>query len=419
MSKRWFDPITGVAKTQDDSPGPGWLAIMAIRMPDGRDMDSTLDGLESWLATAKEGYIAKYSTQLNEIVVDFTGDAAGADRFGDEILPAIQVCRYFSSEREDDIWFISIDGSVPSYEGDEFDLIPDDPDEDVADISGGGGKGGGGPPPIPWDKRVPFPDTGPEPGPPEIPINDQEPDDNSPIEELAKEQADEDLKGIIPDPDGDFEHPDGAPANEKKDRKPCSDCDGTGQKPEDDGAGGDDGDESDSGDGGEGEDDGAGGDDGDGSDGDDGDGDGSGDGDESGDGEGEGEGSSPGECETCGGSGEMPDTAGEDGEGDGDEGDESGDGDDDAEEEEDQPQPDDPYDPAPVVEAANRAIEASNRAVLSDDPAEISEAVDECFRAIGECQQVVDKRSTTQREVLQRALDAGQRALTRLQEVNQ
>jgi hypothetical protein len=412
MSKRWFDPATGVERVQDDAPNPGWLAVITIQMPDGRQIDSTLQSLESWLATSPAGYVVDYDSNFDEIRISF-GDAASAAAFGDQIVPTITSCRYFVAELDDDNWYVGIDGSVPTYDGDEVIGVDDEADPDVPDISGGGGGGGPGPgpppiPPVPWEDKVPFPETGPEPGPPEIPINDEQPDDSTPIDQLAKEQADEDLKGIIPDPDGDFEHPDGAPANEKKDRKPCSDCDGTGQKPEDDGAGGDDGDESDGGDGDE----------------EDGDGDGDGEGDESGegegdqdeesegggDGEGEGEGSSPGECETCGGSGEMPDPAGEDGDGDGDEGDESGDGDDDAEEE-DQPQPDDPYDPGPVVEAANRAINAANRAIQSDDPEEIRQAVSECFQAIQDCSQAVDKRSTTQRQVLQRALDAGQRAL--------
>ena len=387
MSRMWFDPLTGVKKIQDDSPGPGWLTIVTIEMPDGRTIESTLGSLHDWLSTS-----GTYPSTFDGSEIEIMGDA---DAVGRDLIPTIDNCRYFTTERvEDDdyqAWFIGIDPDAQPYDGDEFQQIDDESDDDTADIAGGGGGGGRpvpvGPPKPPWKDSVPFPEPGPNPGPPvQIPGPEEpQPDDQDqkPIGELAQEQADADI-GMVPDPDGDIEHPDGAPSDKPGDmpggKGPCSDCNGTGQKPDD--GDGQDGGEEESDDGGDG--------------GDDGDEEGSGDGDgEDGDG-----GSSPGgECDTCGGSGEMPDDEGE-----------AGDGDDDVEEE-DQPQPDDPYDPAPVVEAANRAIEAANRAISSDDPGTVSESVRECFDALAECRDAVDKRSATQRQVLQRAVDAAQRAM--------
>ncbi len=62
MSKRWFDPATGVERVQDDAPNPGWLAVITIQMPDGRQIDSTLQSLESWLATSPAGYVVDYDS---------------------------------------------------------------------------------------------------------------------------------------------------------------------------------------------------------------------------------------------------------------------------------------------------------------------------------------------------------------------
>ena len=307
-------------------------------MPDGRTIDSTLDDLNTWLKTTQTTYAAG----ISDGVLQITGDSS---KVGRDLIPSILACRYFLAEEYDQdgyqAWFITYDYDATPYEGTTIEVFDDEPDPDVADITGGGGGGGGGGPPPekppPWDKGVPFPDVGPLPGEPVLPEPVEAPDDPSkPISEIAKEQADSDL-GMIPDPDGDIQHPDGAPSDKKGD---CQDCGGTGEIPSDDGSGDEEGDDGDDGEGDEEED------------------------------EGEGD--------------ELP---------------------------EDEVVPDDPYDPAPVVEAANRAIDAANRAIQSNDETERSLAVDECFQAVKDCQQSVDHRSTTQRQVLQRALDAAQAAL--------
>lgn len=366
MNKRWFQPLTGIKVTSGSSPGPGWLTIVSMEMPDGRTIDSTLDDLNTWLKTTQTTYAAG----ISDGVLQITGDSS---RVGRDLIPSIVACRYFLAEEYDQdgyqAWFITYDYDATPYEGTTIEVFDDEPDPDVADITGGGGGGGGPPPekPPPWDKGVPFPDVGPLPGEPVLPEPVEAPDDPSkPISEIAKEQADSDL-GMIPDPDGDIQHPDGAPSDKKGD---CQDCGGTGETPSDDGSGDEEGD-----------------------DGDDGEGDNE---------EGDGSGSESDECGTCGGTGEMPSDEGDDGDEEGDEGDELP---------EDEAVPDDPYDPAPVVEAANRAIDAANRAIQSNDETERSLAVDECFQAVKDCQQSVDHRSTTQRQVLQRALDAAQAAL--------
>ena len=397
MSKRWFQPLTGIKVASESSPGPGWLTIVSMEMPDGRTIDSTLDDLNTWLKTTQTTYAAG----ISDGVLQITGDSS---KVGRDLIPSILACRYFLAEEYDQdgyqAWFITYDYDATPYEGTTIEVFDDEPDPDVADITGGGGGGGGGGPPPekppPWDKGVPFPDVGPLPGEPVLPEPVEVPDDPSkPISEIAKEQADSDL-GMIPDPDGDIQHPDGAPSDKKGD---CQDCGGTGEIPSDDGSGDEEGDD---GEDGEGDD----GDDGEGDNGDDGEGD---------DEEGEGSGSESDECGTCGGTGEMPSDEGEDGD-DGDDGDD-GEGDEEEDEgegdelPEDEVVPDDPYDPAPVVEAANRAIDAANRAIQSNDETERSLAVDECFQAVKDCQQSVDHRSTTQRQVLQRALDAAQAAL--------
>jgi len=381
MSKRWFQPSTGIKKVSEDSPGDGWLTIVTMTMPDGQEIDSTLEDLDNWLKTSPDGYVSHLSNNILEI----SGDAS---RVGANLIPSIEACRYYRTEMfQDDgyeAWFVTYDYDATPYEGERIEVFDDDEkDPDQADISGGGGGRGGPPPPKPppWNNETPFPDIGPKPGAPVLPEpTEPEPDQDTPIEDLAKEQADADI-GMVPDPDGDIEHPDGAPSDKPGDmpggKGPCSDCNGTGQKPDD--GDGQDGGEEESDDGG------------DGGDGDDEDGDGSPDG---------------SECGTCGGSGEMPQ--------DQDDGDEPSDDeglDDDQLPEDDESIPDDPYDPQPVVEAANRAIEAANRAIATDDPEQRSRAVQECFEAVQDCQQKVDHRSTTQRQVLQRALDAAQAAL--------
>ena len=448
MGYRWIDPVSGSERVSDDSPGPGWLAIVTLVMPDGQEIDSTLASVSQYLNSIDIGaVVCVFSRSSRLIDIEFE-DRPGYDAFvTGAVGQVILNCPYFKIDVVQD----DVDGLLSEITMDK-NATSLDPQEDIFDnltrdtklIRPGGG-GGGKPNPlpiIPWDPNVPFPGDPDKPAPmpdtpSEIPPSPDLPGEDEPfdIEKEAKKQADKDADPIpvTPDPDGDLTMP--GPGDQKGDDGDgkCKSCDGTGKQPEsdgdEDGDGGDeDGDDGDDGDMDseeeellksllEGDEDGDG-DEGDG-DGEDellkslleGDEDNGGDGDEipdseggsggedAGDGAGDGE---PDDCKECGGSGDA----------DSDDDDDDGDGEGDEDEDEDEDEKDPPI--PELLDVANMAIDAVNEAISlysSGDTDMIQVKIDECLAYVAACHQMAQPRSTLQRSILRRAIDAGHRAI--------
>jgi hypothetical protein len=470
MGYRWIDPASGSERVSDDSPGPGWLAIVTLVMPDGQEIDSTLASVSQYLNSIDIGAVVCVFSRPNRLIDIEFEDRPGYDAFvTGAVGQVILNCPYFKIDVVED----DVDGLLAEITMDE-NATSLDPQEDIFDnlardtklIRPGGG-GGGKPTPspiIPWDPDVPFPGDPAKPAPmpntpSEIPPSPDLPGEDEPvdIEKEAKEQADKDANPmpVTPDPDGDLTMP--GPGDQKGDDGDgkCKSCDGTGKQPESDGGDGGDedgdegdmdseeeellkslleGDEDGDGDGGDdqGDDDGAGGDEEDDLlkgffDDDDADADGeddqesddqsgsggdqpgdSGDGDSDPGGDGE-----PAECEECGGSGEAD--SGEDGEDDDGEDDGEDDGDDEDDDEDDKEPP-----ISELLDVANLAIDAVNEAIslyssVNTDPFidydEVQVKIDECLAYVTACHQMAQPRSTLQRSILRKAVEAGYRAI--------
>ena len=419
MTHQWLDPISGTQAQSDESPGDGWLGIVEVTLIDGSIVESTLPGAEAWLKAA--GYNAIFNQSWLNVSVNFSTEA-DADVFESEVIPILSGCRYFVFNRDGadpTVWIITIDPDADSYDPDEYHVIatPDD----APDIGGGGGR----PTPIDPDRPpLPFPGpgrpgTGPPVSPPIGPPIDPPADPPDDILKKAREAADKDAGS---EPSQDDSKPNGEPGGEPGDGppghkpggdEPCPNCEGTGKDPGDD-----------EGDGGDGESDESG----------------SGDPDtdippatpvqdaideaekedylqdledeylealQEGDQdaiddlvkkmeehlEKEGTpGDEPGDCKECGGSGSGSPEPGDEEEDEGDSEDEL---------------------PA-VVYLANETIKKANQTI---DDLIRGEGMDtlllrarECNDLASKCEDVADPRSVTQREIIQRALDAAERA---------
>ena len=454
MSHRWIDSASGSERVSEDSPGPSWLAIVTLVMPDGQEIDSTLASVSQYLNSIDIGALVCVFSRPDRLIdVEFE-DRPGYDAFVTGAVGQVIInCPYFKIDVVQD----DVDALLAEITMDE-NATSLDPQEDTFDnltrdtklIRPGGGGGKPRPSPIiPWDPNVPFPGDPDKPAPmpdtpSEIPPSPDIPGEDEPfdIEKEAKKQADKDADPIpvTPDPNGDLTMP--GPGDQEGDDGDgkCKSCDGTGKQPDSDGD--EDGDDGDDGDGDgdmdseeeellksllEGDEDGDG-DEGD-EDGEDellkslleGDEDNGGDGDETPDSEGgsggedagDGDGE-PDECEECGGSGDAED-GDEDGDGDEDDGDDE-DGDEDEDEDEDEKDP-----PIPeLLDVANMAIDAANEAILLYSNLEANDVIqvqiDLCLSYVGQCHQMAQPRSTLQRSILRRAIDAGYRAI-QLQEL--
>lgn len=438
MTHRWIEPRTGAEERSDDPPGPGWLAVVTLNMPDGTPVASTPADLAEYLAQDHE---ASHDSFRNVIIMDFP-DRPAYDSFANgRVAGTILACPYFLMEviEDDDegvVAEIVMDPNATSLPPEEV-IDFEDTDRDTILVVPGGGGGGGRPTPppvIPWNDDVPFPGDPDEsaPAPSDEPL---EPSDDMPspddsdvdLEQAAKDQADTDM-GMKPDPDGDIEHPDGAPTDKPGDMpggadpgeaeaggdgdQPCSECNGTGEMPSDED--GDDGDE-------EGDDDGAGGDDGlddeeqllkellegdengdqpgdsdsDSDSGSDSDSDEEGPGKKS-SGDGDEEGSN--KCTSCDGTGQQPSDDGDDGDDDGDDDDE-----------------DDSEDLPGLVEATNATIEATNAAIdgyaSGMDLDEVEALIASAVASAKLAHSLAEPRSVIQRSVLRKAVEAAKRAL--------
>ena len=434
MTHRWIEPRTGAEERSDDPPGPGWLAVVTLNMPDGTPVASTPADLAEYLARDHE---ASHDSFRNVIIMDFP-DRPAYDSFANgRVAGTILACPYFGMEviEDDDegvVAEIVMDPNATSLPPEEV-IDFEDTDRDTILVVPGGG-GGGKPTPlpvIPWNDEVPFPGDPDEsaPAPSDEPL---EPSDDMPspddsdvdLEQAAKDQADTDM-GMKPDPDGDIEHPDGAPTDKPGDMpggadpgeaesggdgdQPCSECNGTGEMPSEE--------EDDGGD--EGDDDGAGGDDGlddeeqllkellEGDEGEDQPGDSDSDSnsdsdsdsDEEGPGKkssGDGEEEGSNKCTSCDGTGQQPSD-------DGDDGDDDGDDDDDSE------------DLPGLVEATNATIEATNAAIdgyaSGMDLDEVEALIASAVASAKLAHSLAEPRSVIQRSVLRKAVEAAKRAL--------
>ena len=246
MSHQWLDPISGSQTQSDDSPGPGWLGIVEVTLVDGSIVESTLPGAEAWLKAA--GYNATFNQSWLNVSVILPTEA-DADDFESEVIPILSGCRYFVFNREatdPNVWVITIDPNADSYDPDEYhDLRTPD---DAPDIGGGGRPG---PPPDPNRPPLPFPGPG-IPGPPisppiEPPIKPP-PDPPDDILKKAREAANKDVGGEPSGGDQPGGEPgDGPPGHQPGGDEPCPNCDGTGTDPGDDEGDGGDGESDESG----------------------------------------------------------------------------------------------------------------------------------------------------------------------------
>lgn len=381
-------------------------------MPDGTELDSTITGVYGYIAGVDIGGSKSLDTTRNRIDMDFPDRPAYDGFTSGDICQTILACPYFVLEIEEE----DEDGVLATLtmDPDANSLPPEDDtfqkmQRDTTLVRPGGGGGGKpvpvGPPPVPWDPNLPFPGDpnreAPMPKiPDEIPESDTLPDTGDlDLEQVARDQADEDADGIGVDPDkpGDIPHPDAKHPGE------CDACGGTGQDPGDDGAGGDEEDEllkgffeddDDADADGEGDQES---DDQSGSGGDQSSDSGAGDGDPGGAGE-------PGECQECDGTGQEQG---------GDDGDDDGDDEDDGDEEGEDESEDDSL--PELIDVANAAIDEANAAIAAYSADESSEAIrghiNKCMELVATCHQMAQSRSVLQRSILRRAVDAARRAL--------
>ena len=404
MTHRWIDPLTGAEQRSDTSPGPNWLAVITLQMPDGTPVSSTPTDISSYLNTIDTGADSVALDRNIVVVLDFPDRPAyDAFRTGSVAL-AIVSCPYFDigiTEEDDDgvvaeIVFVPNATSLPPEDVSDF----DDPNRDTTLIRPGGGGGQPRPMPvIPWNDKLPLPGDpdmpAPEPSDDPLEPTDDLPDGDVDLESAARQQADKDVDQPGGDEKGD------QPGGKEDDSgehvpggdTPCPDCNGTGQE-QGDGDGDGDGDDGDSDDGEEdllkellGDSDGD-------SEGD-GDGDSEGDGD---DGDSDGDDSSGGgdngsdECKSCGGTGQQQSDDGD--------GDDDGDGEDDL---------------SALIDAANSAIDAANAAIdgyrSGMDAPDVEALIESAVAAAGTCHELAEPRSVVQRSILRRAVDAAKRAL--------